>query len=147
MISKAQHCRLVLERKLLAKEMPHFHLYNIDGNAYVSGWQTTRGSHQNYQLKLVLGYYFPDEMPNLYIVSPHTLWKADRYGTINEEETSHAFHTLSNGPNGCVQICHFKHESWDASKTCVGVLIKGVIWLEAYEAHLRTGKDIADFCV
>lgn len=29
--------------------------------------------------------------------------------------------------------------------TCVKLLIMGVLWIEAYEAHLSSGKDIAHF--
>ena len=29
--------------------------------------------------------------------------------------------------------------------TLVGVFLKGILWIEAYEAHLRTGRDLASF--
>lgn len=144
--SSARRRRLDLERQLLARELPQFQLHNIDGNPYVAGWQTTSDGWKTYRLKLLLGPHYPDQMPSLYVVSPLALPNTDGDGTINDEEVSHAFHTLENGPGGCVQICHFKSDYWDASKTCVGVLMKGIVWLEAYEAHLQTGQDIADFC-
>ena len=146
MWSKAQICRLDLENQLLARELPQFRLYRTSYDAYVSGWQSTASRSRDYQLKLVLGSRFPDEMPQLYVVSPRTLSKYDGGGTVNAEGTSHSFHTLSNGPDGCVQICHMKPGVWNPACTCVAVLTKGIIWLEAYDAHLKTGRDLCDFC-
>jgi hypothetical protein len=146
MWSMAQRYRLALERSILAKEMPQFQFYNMNGDTYVAGWAKTSGGCQSYKLTLVLGPMYPDVMPELYIISPDTLWKYCHLGTVNAEGVSHAFHTLSNGPGGQVQICHFKPDLWDSSKTVLAVLIKGLVWLEAYEAHLRTGKNLADFC-
>lgn len=135
--------RLNLERQLLARELPQFSLRTNGNGAYVTGWQGTSRSGRRYELKLVLPEYYPDEEPELFVVSPHILRKR-RGGTVNDEGTSHAFHTLDNGPCGCVKICHDK-DGWDASKTCVSVMMKAICWLEGYEAHLATGRDIADF--
>ena len=146
MWSASQKYRLALEKSMLAKEMPQFRFYNMTGDTYVAGWAKTSGGRHNYKLTLILGFLFPDEMPKLFVISPHTLWKYDGYGTVNKEGISHAFHTLENGPGGRVQICHFKPDLWDSSKTIVAVMMKGLFWLEAYEAHLRTGRDLADFC-
>ena len=55
----------------------------------------------------------------------------------------HLSHTLDSGPGGCVQISYAGE--WEASMTCVMVLAKCLLWLEAHEAHLRTGKDITAF--
>lgn len=63
--------------------------------------------------------------------------------TINSLGCTHDFHTNSNGPGGCVQICHFSPANWDASKTCVSVMIKAVLWCEAYDVHMVTGLSIA----
>lgn len=136
--------RLELERAILEREMPQFQLFGLESERYFLGWHTTRISQLRCQLKLVIPSAYPDAMPSLYVSSPKTLLKHGNLGTINWEGTSHAFHTLQNGLAGCVQICHFKPELWDASKTCVGVLIKGLIWLEAYDAHIVTGRNIAD---
>jgi len=138
-------CRLTFEREILAQELPQFCFYDINGNAYISGWQSTAARYTNYQLKLVMGYDFPDMMPELFITSPGILYQYDGYSTVNGEGLSHEFHTLDNGPGGCVQICHTKPELWSPSQTCVFVLMKGIVWLEAYDAHLRTGR-LCDYC-
>ena len=134
--------RLQLERAITAKELPQFQFYEMGGDRYFEGWQRT-STGGLYLLKLVLSAWYPDQMPSLYVTYPLILWK---YGgnTINSEGVSHAFHTLNNGPWGCVEICHFKRENWDASKTCVGILFKGILWLEAYGVHFVTGMSIAD---
>ena len=140
---KYQRCRLSTEAKVLAAELPQFRFYNPTGETYVAGWVHPSNGH-DYQLKLVLGDDFPDEMPKLYVVSPHMLRKYGG-GMANEMEISHAFHTWENGPGGCVQICHCRPDRWDSSKTICGVMIKGILWLEGYARHLRTGQSIASF--
>lgn len=136
--------RLQFEKSIMQNEMPQFLLYQTGNANYFYGCQTTTTLGLLYTLKLTIPTWYPDEMPSLFVVSPLTLPKYGGLGTINNEGISHAFHTQENGPGGCVQICHFQHDYWDASQTCVGVFVKGILWLEAYETHLRTGKDSAE---
>ena len=145
MWSQSQKYRLALEKEILAREMPQFRFCNLSSDTYVVGKTTTSGRRRWYELTLLLPECYPDEMPELYVSSPVTLWKEDGCETVNDEEVSHSFHTLSNGPDGCVQICHFKPDLWYPSIALTAVLMKGLLWLEAYEAHLRTGDDIASF--
>lgn len=46
---------------------------------------------------------------------------------------------------GCTQICHFKPGLWKDNNTLYQVIMKGLIWLEAYEAHLRTGATLTRY--
>lgn len=144
MWSMSQRVRLATERELLARKMSHFQFYDPTHETYVAGWVRTSDGG-NYQLKLVPGYRFPDEMCSLYVVSPSILW---RYGggTVNELGATHSFHTLSNGPGGCVQICHTKPDRWDSGQTIFAVLVKGHLWAEGHSRHVRTGNSIASFC-
>jgi hypothetical protein len=135
-----------VERELLAKQMPQFEIFDLNGDTYIEGLARVYGSRAEFKLRLVLGRSFPDEMPKLFVVSPATLPKYNGRGTINSEGSSHCFHTLNNGPGGIVQICHFKSGWWDSSKTTVAALMKGIYWLEAYAAHLKTGRDISVYC-
>jgi len=128
--------------EIMTRQFPDFKFYRMGDARYFKGWHITSTQGYPYELKLVLPAWYPDEMPRLYVIFPETLGKYDR-GSINSEGVSHAFHTLCNGPRGCVQICHFKPEAWDASRTCVGVFFKGVLWLEAYDVHLITEMSIA----
>ena len=54
-------------------------------------------------------------------------------------------HTLSNGPNGEVQICHWRQNRWHSGITLNKVILKVILWLEAYEQHLVTGQSINEF--
>ena len=146
MWSETQKYRLALEYKLLEKKMPQFKWYDLEGNTYLEGQVRTNDDGREYVLQCVLSNKFPDQKPKLFVVSPHTLPKYDGRGTINGAGKSHSFHTLDNGPRGCVQICHFKSEWWDSTKTLMAVLMKGMYWLEAYSTHLQTGKPIAVYC-
>lgn len=135
--------RIKNEEKIISKELPQFHLFKLDDEYSFEGWHTTTTNRLAFELKLSLPTGYPDVMPALYVTYPTILRKYGG-GTINSIGVSHAFHTLGNGPGGCIQICHFKNENWDASKTCVGVLFKGMLWCEACAVHLRTGREIAE---
>ena len=143
MWSPAQQKRLAVEEQILANELPQFRLHNRHEDTFISGYQGANGSSRRYELKLTLTRHYPFEMPSLYVVSPFTLWKRCLCCTINAEGTSHAFHTRPNGLGGCVQICHFI--DWVSTNTCLAVLQKGILWIQAYENHRSTGEDIADF--
>ena len=134
--------RMRIEQAAVARELPQFEFFQKWNDNCFMGWHTTLTSRRNFQLKLILSKFYPDQMPKLYVTHPRTLWKHGG-GTTNSIGVSHAFHTRGNGPDGCVQICHFSDSSWDASKNCVGILFKGILWLEAYDVHLITGMDIA----
>ena len=47
--------------------------------------------------------------------------------------------------DGCTQICHFRPSLWKDNNTLYQVVMKGLIWLEAYEAHLRTGANLSQY--
>ena len=136
--------RIQVEKAIVARELPQFRFSQSENDCCFIGQHTTSTRHNCYQLKLVLGKYYPDEMPKLFVTSPPFLFNYHYTKTISSLGVSHAFHTLRNGPDGCVQICHFKQETWDSSRTCVGALIKGILWCDAYDVHLTTGKDIAE---
>ena len=134
--------RLEIEKAIMEKELPQFELSQTGDDTYFWGWHTTAYKGRRFLLKLNLSPYYPDEIPKLYVTEPKKLKKYGG-GDINSLGGSHEFHTNGNGPGGVVQICHFAKGQWDPSKTCVGVFYKGIIWLESYDLHLATGKDIA----
>jgi hypothetical protein len=123
--------------------MPGFRFHDKTGDTYIEGWVTLNGTWIRNRLRLDIPPAYPNSQPRLFVTSPVILRKYRGRGKINDEGISHSFHTLGTGHGGCVEICTVG--DWDASITCVKLLIMGVMWLEAYQAHLRTGKDIADF--
>ncbi len=134
--------RILVEKAVMSKIFPGAR-FSWEGNSCkFELWYTTTASGNQYLLSLKLSEYFPDSMPELYVISPVTLWKHGYSSSINSLGVSHDYHTNSNGPGGCVQICHFKSEYWDASKTSVAVFVRGLIWLESYDIHLKTGMSI-----
>lgn len=132
--------RMNWENEKLHKYMPGFQLYDCSGNTVVEGWARTSGGQNCYRGRLVVSPSFPFEKPALYLISPNPLWMFGGTRTINSLGPTASFCTRDNGPEMCVQICHT--DTWDATMTCVFVLQKLHLWLEAYEAHLQSGKSI-----
>lgn len=50
-------------------------------------------------------------------------------------------HTLTSW-NGWTQLCHYNDSCWKSDVSLWKVYLKCRLWLEMYEAHLRTGKPI-----
>ncbi len=132
--------RFSFEKIIMGRYFPQFWFNQIGNSCYFQGWHTTSTGGNVYQIKIEMSAWYPDQMPSMYLTFPLILRK---FGGGLVDESSHAFHTRSYGPGGCAQICHFDPSRWDASKTCVGVATKGVLWCEAYDAHLATGMTIA----
>ena len=134
--------RAQFEEGLVAKYFPGFAFLWNNGRLYVEGWVSDAAGANQFQLRVDVPSDYPHAKPSLYVVNPTTLPKRGG-GTINSEGNSHSWHTFRGGPGGCVQVCHTR--SWDASLTLPKVILKGVLWIEAYAGHLRTGRDIAHF--
>ena len=143
MLDDYQMARMELESRILRQELPQFTLHFGRYTApYAAGRVTTTVDRNVYELKLDIGLSCLDCKPKLFVTYPKIL-KGYRWDKpINKRGTSHAFHTWNNGPGGIVQICHSKH--WDASKSCVDVLVRGLLWLELYDAYRRDGRTIAE---
>ena len=133
--------RLQIENLIMGKELPQFNLFRM-GYTFFRGCHTTAYKRRSFLLELVLSPFYPDEIPKLYVIKPKIMKKYGG-GNINLFGDSHRFHTNQNGPGGIVRICHFEKDNWNASRTCVGVFYKGILWLEAYDLHLTTGRDIS----
>lgn len=140
-----QRMRLVLEESLLAEEFPHFSFQDRTQ----AGLTTVRGTHtssagNSYNVCVWLKSGYPHIMPDLYITSPCPLYG---YGskTIQSFGTSHLMHVWEPDWNNYVKICHCKSDYWTASSNIVSVLMKGFLWLEAFEAHRRTGSNIDEY--
>ena len=144
MWNKKQIERLAFEEKLVDKYFSDFNLYHDqNGNPYFSGWTGTNGRRNDYKLKLVLSPFFPDSEPDLFVVSPRPLRMYDGHQLIKSLGTSHYYHLYSNEANDYVKICHT--DEWDASCTCVMILLRGVLWVDGYENHLSTGQTIHEY--
>lgn len=57
------------------------------------------------------------------------------------DDASGAMHTLPS-EYGWTRICHYGYGSWTPGVSLYKVYVKCRLWLEMYEAHLRTGHPI-----
>lgn len=140
-----QRIRLALEESVLRAQFPHFSFQDrtqAESTTVRGVHLTSAGNNYNVCVWLTSGY--PHALPRLYITSPCPLYG---YGskTIQSHGTSHAMHVWEPDWNNYVKICHCKSEYWTASNNIVGVLMKGFLWLEAFEVHRRTGCDIDQY--
>jgi hypothetical protein len=143
--SESQIIRLATEVAILAVELPHFAFYDRSQAELT----TVRGTHtssggKTYNLCVRLRSSFPHDLPGLYVTSPSPLYG---FGgkTIQSYGTNHDMHVWAPDWNNFVKICHCKSEYWSASNTIVSVIMKGFLWLEAFEAHCRTGRTIDSY--
>jgi hypothetical protein len=146
MWTTSQINRIAVERAVLQRAgLTQFEIYYASERDAYDVFGTAYSNTRNpYDLWIPIPRGFPDVRPPLYVAKPNPLRDAFG-GTINGWGLSHDMHTLTAGPRGMVQICHWRDARWHAAITLHKVLLKGLIWLEAYEQHLTTGKPISSF--
>lgn len=136
--------RLQTEQKILDYEKLPVRIHNIYGpEPYAEGTFCTKGG-RSYTLRELFGRFYADETPVLMVVSPKYLYTRDGK-LLNDMGRTHSFHTDGKNDYGYLKICHTKPYDWSPSMTAVTVFLKGLVWITAYEAHLRTGKPLCDF--
>ena len=137
--SPTQRQRLGFEKELLEKYF-HNRVKWIDptGNTKVEVRVTCTNDKQ-YTLRVYLPKDYPNSCPQMIVCYPSSYLKK-RNGSLLTG-VSGEDHTLG-GIDGCTQICHFNSGLWRDDNTLYQVIMKGLIWLEAYEAHLRTGEPL-----
>jgi hypothetical protein len=80
----------------------------------------------------------------MYLTYPLPLYTAAGY-LVSALGTSHDMHTLAPSSSGQVQICHWRDDRWHSGILLHKVFLKGLLWIEAYEQHLATGRPLAEF--
>ncbi len=140
--------RLILENQVLERDgLSQFQVYKnqADESYYLWGVHRTNAGNA-YTIWSPIPPRYPYERPPVYVQDPNPLPGYGYGGFVNSlGPVSHAMHTLSNGPKGEVQICHWRDDRWHSGITLNKVMIKVVLWLEAYEQYLATGKNISEF--
>ena len=134
--------RLQKEQALLKTYFPAFRIQCPDDpeRAGAVGTLTTNAGNE-YGLWVPLGTTFPNERPEVFVVSPKSL-KNRRGKRLAKIGTDAAMHLLAPNEHGHPQICHHNDASWTPNVTLYKVVMKARLWLEAYEMHKATGKDI-----
>lgn len=140
--------RLGWENQILIRDgLSQFQVYRYQyASTYFLRGEHKTSNNNSYTIWSPLPNY-PDTCPPVYISKPNPLVgyggrTINSYGTSG---TSHDMHTLGNGPNGEVQVCHWRQSRWHSGITLNKVMLKVILWLEAYEQHLSTGKTINEF--
>jgi hypothetical protein len=129
-----------VERQILSKYFPDFSWINPTDPEKTRVEGDLRTNSKNvYTLRVYVPSDFPNSRPDLVVTSPYPL---KGYAGKSLGETSASMHTLD-PRDGYVKICHYK--DWIPNLTLYLVVLKGRIWLEAFEAHKRTGKPIDHF--
>lgn len=138
--------RLVLENQILHQEgFTQFSIYseNSTGRYYVDGC-TNSNSGRSYRLYISIPAGYPQQRPAMYVKEPLPLRMKDG-SLITALGVSHYMHTLTPSDSGMVQICHWRDDRWHSGILLHKVILKGLLWIEAYEQHLATGLPLADF--
>ena len=96
-------------------------------------------SNKAYKLRLYLNEDFPNSCPHMAIVHPKNMRTRDNepIPLLNS-----SFHTLGLTVDGFTKLCHFSPDLWTQDNTLYQVLMKGIMWIEAYEGHLQTGNSM-----
>jgi hypothetical protein len=141
-----QRERLVLEHQVLQREdFTQFSVYHnkVSDTYYASGWAVSAAGYR-YGLYISIPAGFPDERPLMYITHPLPLLMRDG-SKLSALGVSHYMHTLAPSSDGTVQICHWRDNRWHSGILLYKVFLKGLLWIEAYEQHLATGRNLSEF--
>ncbi|XP_028404882.1 uncharacterized protein LOC114527436 [Dendronephthya gigantea] len=138
----AQRTRLVTEKRILEQFFPgRVQWIDPQGDTKVEVSLNTNNGNK-YRLRIYLkaadssSSDFPNSVPDMVVCSspkPMPKWGADGKK-----------HTLGYRDN-FVKICHYRTSRWTDRSTLYEVVMKGRVWLEAYEGHLMTGKCLSEF--
>lgn len=139
--SLTQQSRLSMEKDILDSELNDVTWLDpiVAGKTRVE-WKMWTNNKQKFTLRVYIPEKFPDKCPNLVVSSspygsPLKTKGNDgpfMNGTSREDHTHEAY-------DGCTQICHFSPSKWSNVNTLYQVLMKGRIWLEAYELRRTSG--------
>ncbi len=141
-----QRQRLALEHQVLQREgFDQFSVYH--DRTYDTYWGSgtaSANSGRQYRLYVPIPSGYPNERPPMYVTDPHPLRMFDGSPLVSAG-VSHQMHTLTPHSNGWPQICHWRDARWHSGILLQKVFLKGLIWIEAFEQHLATGRPLADF--
>ncbi len=138
--------RLNLENQILNRDGMSQYLirYYQPGSFYYIYGDYKPSGGRSYAIWCRIPDYYPNECPKVYVHKPNPLMG---YGgvLISDYGVSHQMHTLEKSNSGEVQICHWRPSRWHSGITLNKVMMKVMLWFEAFEQHLLTGQSINDF--
>lgn len=139
--TESQRIRLSMEKQAIECLFPAFEVRNPVKDTYWIGTLTTNAG-KRYKVRIDIPHQYPEQPPETYIISPSPLFAHDGTNLL-ALGTSHEMHTFKSD-NGYVKMCLYRSEYWSAEYTLISCLKKARIWLEAYDAHLETGKKMCE---
>ena len=139
--SQVQRKRLGFEKTLLENYFRNRVTWISPGDQTKVEVRVTCTSNKQYTLRVYLPHDFPNSCPKMVVKTSSKLKAAN--GQLLEEYPgdNHVGYTVG----GYTGICHFRPNLWKSDNTLYQVVMKGLIWLEAYEAHLRTGQPLSQY--
>lgn len=139
--SAVQQNRLAVEKSLLESYFRNRVTWIDPGHQTKVEVRVTCSNDKQYTLRVYLPSDFPNSCPNMVVKTSSKL--RARNGHLLEEYPgdNHLGYTI----DGYTGICHFRPNWWKGENTLYQVFMKGLIWLEAYEAHLRTGQPLSQY--
>ncbi|MBT3221686.1 MAG: hypothetical protein HN348_21625 [Proteobacteria bacterium] len=143
MWDERQQYRLAMERRILRENMPDFTFHDPLGEATVEGdWESSAGKKSHIVISIPPG--FPEECPGCYISDPTPLLASDDT-KLERLGSNHMMHLWETDHPGWAKLCTYRPEGWSASHSIEKVLHKAMLWIEAYEGHLSSGRPINHF--
>ena len=141
--SSQQQARLGLEKDVLDARLKNVEWINPRSaeNTRVE-WRVSTNNGKSYTLRVYIKSDFPNSCPILVVSSPSFPLRKKDGSLLNSCDGRD--HVLS-AHDGLTQICHFITSKWTSENTIYQVFMKGRIWLEAYEIHLRTGEYLEKY--
>ena len=97
---------------------------------------------RKYVLRVYIPPDFPKSCPSMVVIAPDGFLRRKDHSLLGF--ASHQDHVLFS-KDGYTTISHFPANNWVGNKTLIEVIKKGLVWLEAYEIHLRKGGSIGRF--
>ncbi len=136
--------RLNIERTILEQSFSGaFSFLGMDGPAARLEINLRTSSGASFKLAIALQADYPASVPEVYVLSPLLL--RDFLGQdLLAISPSHTMHLLKPRERH-IQLCHYKAENWHPNVTLYKVALKCLLWLEAYQNHLQTGRPITDY--
>jgi len=139
--SASQQQRLGFEKDLLEKYFRNRVTWIDPAGDTKVEVRVTCSNDKQYTLRVYLPADFPNSVPEMIVKTSSMSRLMRRDGNELEGTMDHTYGIK----DGCTQICHFRPNLWRGDNTLYQVFMKGLIWLEAYEAHLRTGSTLSRY--
>lgn len=141
--SAQQRTRLGFEKDIIDGKLNNVTWINPTsaGNTRIE-WRVNTNNGNNYTLRVYVPEEFPNECPTLVVSSPSSVLRKFDMSPLNSASSQDHVYGVH---DGLTEICHFDKNRWSSENTIYQVLMKGRIWLEAYEIHRRTGEHLEKY--